>query len=118
MSCYAHEAREEQKYGSDQDHSPTVVPATDCGELCNCGLFIFPSAVWLGIIILLYVYPSLSSRTKEELDSLVHFLSKISLFLVRIFSWCLQVRTLECGDQFGLRFEDLVKGCLCQALPS
>jgi len=64
MRCYAREAKEEQKYDSSQDHSPTMVPTTDCGELCNYGLFVFPSAVWLRIIMLLYICPSLSSRTK------------------------------------------------------
>ena len=41
MRHYDHEAREEMKYCSSQDHGPTVVPVTECGELCNYDLFIF-----------------------------------------------------------------------------
>jgi len=40
IRSYAGGAREEQKFGSSQDHSPTVVPTMDRGELCNCGLFV------------------------------------------------------------------------------
>ena len=50
MRCYARGAREEQKFDSSQDHSPTMVLATDHRELCNCGLFVFSSAVWLWIV--------------------------------------------------------------------
>jgi len=65
VRCYAHGAREEQKHGFNQDNGPTVVPTMDSGEQYNCGLFVFPWVVWLRIIKLLYICPSLNSRTKE-----------------------------------------------------
>jgi len=65
MRCYTHGARIEQNYGSSQDHDPTVVPAIDRGELCNCGLFIFPLAMWLKILKLFFISSSLSSKEEE-----------------------------------------------------
>jgi len=66
MRYYARVVREEQKYGSSQNHDLTMVLDTDRGEPCNCGLFVFSSTVRLRIPKLFFIIRSLNSKKGED----------------------------------------------------